>query len=69
MYVTDKLHVTERFTRPDVNTLHYEATIEDPDYYTQPWTVPLNIKWRGGQELLEYICQENNKDVEHLVGK
>ena len=64
-----KLHVTERFTRPDLNTLHYEATIEDPDYYTRPWTVPLNIKWRSGQELYEYICQENNKDVDHLVGK
>jgi hypothetical protein len=28
-----------------------------------------NIKWAAGQELLEYICQEANKDVEHLVGK
>ena len=65
----DKLHVTERFTRPDVNTLHYEATIKDPDYYTKAWTVPLNIKWRAGQELYEYICQENNRDVQHLVGK
>jgi hypothetical protein len=65
----DKLHVVEKFSRPDANTLHYEATIDDPDYYTRPWTVPLNIKWAAGQELLEYICQENNKDVEHLVGK
>jgi hypothetical protein len=64
-----KLHVTERFTRPDMNTLHYEATIEDPEYYTQPWTVPLNIRWASGDELMEYICQENNLDVEHLIGK
>jgi len=65
----ERLHVVEKFTRPDMNTLHYEATIEDPEYYTQPWTVPLNIKWSDGDELLEYICQENNRDVEHLVGK
>ena len=51
-----------------MDTLHYEATIEDPEYYTQPCTVPLNIKWVYGEELLEYICQENNRDVEHLVG-
>jgi len=65
----EKLDGVEKFTRPDMNTLHYEATIEDPEYYTQPWTVPLNIKWSDGDELLEYICQENNRDVEHLVGK
>jgi hypothetical protein len=31
--------------------------------------VAVNIKWVAGEELLEYICQENNRDVEHLVGK
>ncbi len=44
------LHVIERFSRPKADTLHYEATIEDPEYYTKPWTVPLNIKWLAGQE-------------------
>jgi hypothetical protein len=65
----EQLHVVERFSRPNLNTLHYEATIEDPEYYTSAWTVPLNITWAAGDELLEYICQENNRDVEHLVGK
>jgi hypothetical protein len=49
--------------------LHYEASIDDPEYYTEPWTVPMNIPWVPGQELSEYVCQENNRDVEHLVGK
>jgi hypothetical protein len=64
----EKLHVIEKYSRPDSNTLHYEATIEDPDFYTKAWTVPQNIQWRAGQELMEYICQENNRDIQHLVG-
>jgi hypothetical protein len=65
----EKLHVTEKFTRPDSNTLRLEATMEDPDYYTKPWTVVTTARWASGQELMEYICQENNKDLQHLVGK
>ena len=65
----EKLHVVERFTRTDSNTLQVAATIEDPDYYTKPWTVVTTATWAPGQELLEYICQENNRDLQHLVGK
>jgi hypothetical protein len=65
----EKLHVTEKYTRPDSNTLRLEATIDDPDYYTKPWTVVTTAHWAPGQELMEYICQENNKDLQHLVGK
>lgn len=65
----EKLHVIERYTRPDSNTLRLAATIEDPDYYTMPWTTVTTATWAPGQELLEYICQENNRDLKHLVGK
>ena len=65
----EKLHVTEKFTRPDSNTLRLEATIDDPDYYTKPWTVVTTATWQPDQELMEYICQENNRDIQHLVGK
>ena len=65
----EKLHVTEKYTRPDSNTLRLEATIDDPDYYTRPWTVATTARWAPGQELMEYICQENNRDLQHLVGK
>ena len=65
----EKLHVTEKFTRPDSNTLRLEATIDDAEYYTKPWTVVTTATWAPGQELLEYICQENNRDIQHLVGK
>ena len=65
----EKLHVIEKFSRPDSDTLRLEATIDDPDYYTKPWAVVTTSTWAAGQELLEYICQENNRDIQHLVGK
>ncbi|HEV8345311.1 MAG TPA: hypothetical protein VGQ16_01990 [Vicinamibacterales bacterium] len=64
---TDMLHVVEKFSRPSKNTLHYEATIDDPGAYTKPWTVSWNIPWRATAELTEYICQENNKYLHRLT--
>ena len=58
-----------KFTRTDSNTLRIEATIDDPEYYTKPWTVVTQATWYPNQEILEYICQENNRDLKHLVGK
>jgi hypothetical protein len=58
---TEKLHTIERITRPEHGTLHYEAVIDDPEAYTRPWTVAWDIPWAEGEELKEYICQENNQ--------
>ena len=63
---TDLLHVIERITRPNKNTLHFEATIDDPGAYTKPWTTAWDIPWRAGQEMQEYICQENNQYLRRL---
>lgn len=57
---TDELRVTERFTRTDLYTLHYEATIDDPGAYARPWTIGFDIMWEPDGEIQEYICQENN---------
>ena len=62
----EKMHVTEKYTRPNMNTLRLEATVEDPEFYTKPWTVVTTATWEPGQELLEYICQENNRDLGHI---
>jgi hypothetical protein len=62
----EKMHVTEKYTRPNMNTLRLEATIDDPEFYTKPWTVVTTATWRPGSELLEYICQENNRDLGHI---
>jgi hypothetical protein len=63
------LHVIERYTRVDERTLRFEFTIDDPKAYTAQWSNAYTIPWRAGAELLEYICQENNRDLPHMVGK
>jgi len=56
----------EKFRRPDLMTLEYQATVEDPVMYTKPWTTDFRVKFRPGWDLLEYVCLENNKDLAHL---
>jgi hypothetical protein len=66
---TDALHVTERFRRKDLGHMDIEITIDDSKAYTKPWNVTLPVTLMADTELLEYICNENNKDLQHLVGK
>lgn len=56
---TNRLHLTERFSRPNFDTLHYEVTIDDPGAYTRPWTASWDLRWVGGRELPSYFCQDN----------
>jgi hypothetical protein len=65
---TDKLHVIERYTRRDFGHMDLEITIDDPGAYTRPWTVKQNLTLLPDTELLEFICNENNRDLEHLPG-
>ncbi len=65
---TEKLHLIERFTRSDYNTLKYEATINDPGAYSAEWSGGWNIPWSANAELYEYVCQDNNRDVRHMYG-
>jgi hypothetical protein len=58
---TDALRVTERFLRKDFGHMDIEITIDDPKAYTRPWTVTLPLILLPDTELLEYICNENNK--------
>jgi hypothetical protein len=65
---TSKLHIVERFTRTDLYTLHYEATIDDPGAYTAPWKLAFDVIVGSGGEIQEYICQENNRWGSRLAG-
>ena len=56
---TSLLSLTERFTRRDLNTLHYEVTVNDPGAYTRPWTSSWDLQWVPGEELFESYCQDN----------
>jgi hypothetical protein len=62
---TETLHLTERISRPDFNTLKYEVTVNDPGAYTRPWTGALSLQWVPNQEMEEYFCDEYNRDQEH----
>ena len=58
---TGQLHTVEYFSRPYKEVLHYEAVIDDPGAYSEPWRVAWDINWIEGQELQDYVCQENNR--------
>ncbi len=64
---TDQLRIVERFTRLDLYTLRYEATLDDPGAYTRPWTIRFDIGWDPNGEIQEYVCQENNRWPETLT--
>jgi len=66
---TVKLHLIERFRRPDAGHLEYEVTIDDPGTYTKPWTIKYASNLLVGDEIGEYICTENEQDVSHYVAK
>jgi hypothetical protein len=66
---TDALHVIERFRRRDFGHMEIQITIDDPKAYTKPWTVTEQARLRTDTELLEYICNENNVDLQHLNSK
>jgi hypothetical protein len=66
---TEALHLTERFHRTDFGHIDLQMTIDDPKAYTKPWTVKLQFNATPDTELIEYVCDENEKDVQHLVGK
>ena len=53
------LHLTERFSRVDADTLLYEYTVEDPTSFTRPFTVALPMRRNEGQ-IFEYACHEGN---------
>lgn len=56
----------ERYTRADSLTLKYEVTIDDPGAYSKSWTTSNTVRWRPKLELMEYVCQENEKSSEHM---
>jgi hypothetical protein len=56
---TEALHLTERFSRPDLNTLKYAVTVDDPRTYTRPWTGGWTIQWVPAKDIEEYFCEDN----------
>jgi len=63
---SEALRVTERYTRRDFGHLMIRITINDPTYYSTPWTVTQEHPLMADDELLENVCLENEKDADHL---
>ena len=63
---TEALHLIERISRPDFDTLLYEIVIDDPLTYEKPWSTSWTKTWNPDEEFIEYFCQDNNRDLYHL---
>ncbi len=64
---SEDLHVVERFTRVADDTILWEATIDDPNVYTRPWTVAIPLTRDPEYEIYEYACQEGNQAVANVL--
>jgi hypothetical protein len=67
--LTDAATITERFRRPNFGSLEIEITVDDPKAYTRPWTVTLTQRIMVDEEMMEFICLENERSSKHYVGE
>ena len=67
--VTEQLHLTERYHRRDLAHLDIEATIDDPGTFKHPWKLTMVWDLAPNEEVQEFVCEDNNKDAVHLLGK
>ena len=66
---SDELHVVERFTPQTIDTIRYEATLEDPKVFTKPWKIAFDLgrNKEEGYEQMEYACVEGERDLQHYT--
>jgi hypothetical protein len=62
-----ELHVTERYRRKDFGHMELKMTFDDPKAYARPWTISIDAELNPDTELLEYVCNENERDAGHIV--
>jgi hypothetical protein len=67
--LTDAAKITERYRRVNFGVLEIDVTIDDPKAYTRPFTVRVDQRIIVDTEMIEFICNENNLDPQHMVGK
>ena len=63
---SEKLRVTERFRRVDFGHVEYQITFDDPETLTRPLSLSLPVSYRADTDMLENVCNENNRS--RLVG-
>jgi hypothetical protein len=63
---TRALHVVERFTRVDADTIDYRFTVDDPNTWTRPWTASIPL-WKVPGPIYEYACHEGNYGLPNIL--
>ena len=63
---TDALKMTERYRRPNFGTMQIDVTFDDPKALTKPFTVRVNKRLLVDQEIMEFICNENERSTNHI---
>ena len=66
---TESLRITERYRRKDFGHMTLQMTYEDPKTFTKAFTIAMDVNLVPDTELLEFVCNENERDSQHLVGK
>jgi hypothetical protein len=66
---SEDLRITERYRRRDLGHMDLQVTVDDPKTFTRPWQVTFAMELEPDTELLEYVCNENEKSRGHMVGR
>ena len=66
---TEAFHIVERFRRPNLGTLEYEAVLEDPNVWTEPWMISRTFPFLPEHNRIDEFYCENNRDYRELFGK
>lgn len=63
---TPQMHLIETFRRVDYGNMEMQVTIDDPGVFSKPWVTTRSTTLETKAEMLEYVCNENNQDADHL---
>jgi len=66
--LTAQARTIERIRRSNYGSLEVVLTVDDSKAYTKPWTVTIKLALALNTELLEYVCNENEKSLQHMIG-
>jgi hypothetical protein len=64
--LTDRARTIERYRRTSYGTMDVEMTVDDPKAYTRPWTVTIRQRLMPDEELIEFVCLENEQSSRHF---
>ena len=66
---TEALRVTEGIHIRDFGHLEVQVTIDDPNAYEKPWTASIPAELATSTDVMEYVCVENEKSLQHMIGR